>query len=92
MSLADASLTAVERRVLERLVELLRDEFGASLRSVWVVATARFDPQLEQAATATQRSREDAEDHAASVSPARAQEVVELANRFVSAVAAVLRD
>jgi predicted nucleotidyltransferase len=35
-TLADASLTDAERRVLERLVELLRDHFGGRLRSVWL--------------------------------------------------------
>lgn len=35
-SLAIASLSAGERRVLERLVELLKTEFGDDLRSVWL--------------------------------------------------------
>ncbi len=33
---AKASLTATEHRVLDRLVELLRAEFGTSLRAVWL--------------------------------------------------------
>ena len=35
-SLTTASLSAGERRVLERLVELLKAEFGDDLRSVWL--------------------------------------------------------
>ncbi len=35
-SLATASPTATERRVLERFVGLLREEFGAGLRGVWL--------------------------------------------------------
>jgi predicted nucleotidyltransferase len=35
-SLAHASLTPVERRVLERFVRLLEAEFGADLRSGWL--------------------------------------------------------
>ncbi|HEY7693134.1 MAG TPA: nucleotidyltransferase domain-containing protein [Gaiellaceae bacterium] len=35
-SLADATLDAVERRVLDRFVHLLEAELGADLRSVWL--------------------------------------------------------
>ncbi len=35
-SLATASLTENERRVLERLVGLMRERFGGRLRSVWL--------------------------------------------------------
>ncbi len=35
-SLATASLTENERRVLERLVDLMRERFGERLRSVWL--------------------------------------------------------
>jgi predicted nucleotidyltransferase len=35
-SLAEASLTGQERRVLERLLGLLRAELGSHLRSVWL--------------------------------------------------------
>ena len=35
-SLADASLSAVERRVLDRLVHVLQAEYRDSLRSVWL--------------------------------------------------------
>ena len=35
-TLAEASLTPTERRVLGRLVRLLQDEFGPHLRSVWL--------------------------------------------------------
>jgi predicted nucleotidyltransferase len=35
-TLAEASLTADERRVVERLVELMQDRFGDRLRSVWL--------------------------------------------------------
>ncbi len=34
--LAPASLTHVERRVVERLVELLRDELGSDLQAIWL--------------------------------------------------------
>lgn len=34
--LTPASLTQVERRVVERLVELLRDEFGSDLHAIWL--------------------------------------------------------
>ena len=33
---ADASLNALERRVLDRFVQLLQDEYGDRLRSVWL--------------------------------------------------------
>ena len=33
---ADASLNALERRVLDRFVQLLEDEYGDRLRSVWL--------------------------------------------------------
>ena len=36
LTLAEASLTADERRVVERLVELMRERFGGRLRSVWL--------------------------------------------------------
>jgi predicted nucleotidyltransferase len=39
-STAATSLTPGERRVLERAVELLREEFGADLRSVWLYGSA----------------------------------------------------
>jgi predicted nucleotidyltransferase len=35
-SLATASLSDTERRVLERLVQLLKAEFGAHLKAVWL--------------------------------------------------------
>ncbi len=35
-TLADASLTEDERRVMERLIELMRDRFGGRLHSVWL--------------------------------------------------------
>ena len=35
-SLADATLSAQERRVLDRLLRLLRLEFGERLRAVWL--------------------------------------------------------
>lgn len=35
-TLAQASLSAVERRVLERLVRSLREELGPHLRAVWL--------------------------------------------------------
>jgi predicted nucleotidyltransferase len=35
-TLAEAALDAGERRVVERFVELLRREFGADLRAVWL--------------------------------------------------------
>ncbi len=35
-TLAEASLTQEERRVVERLIELMRDRFGSRLRSVWL--------------------------------------------------------
>ncbi len=35
-SLADASLTEIERRVLERFVALVQAEYGDDLRSVWL--------------------------------------------------------
>jgi predicted nucleotidyltransferase len=35
-SLAEASLTDVERRALERFVRRAREEFGADLRSIWL--------------------------------------------------------
>ena len=35
-TLVDASLTDDERRVVERLVELMRERFGGRLRSVWL--------------------------------------------------------
>lgn len=35
-TLADTSLTDDERRVVERLVDLMRDRFGGRLRSVWL--------------------------------------------------------
>ena len=34
--LTPASLTQVERRVVERLVELLRDELGSDLHAIWL--------------------------------------------------------
>lgn len=36
VTLADASLSPAERRALDRLVELLRDEFGEHLHGVWL--------------------------------------------------------
>jgi predicted nucleotidyltransferase len=35
-TLAEASLTAGERRVVERFIALLRQEFGADVRAVWL--------------------------------------------------------
>jgi len=34
--LASASLSPAERRVVERLTELLRDELGSDLRAIWL--------------------------------------------------------
>jgi predicted nucleotidyltransferase len=34
--MASASLTHAERRVVERLVDLLRDELGSDLRAIWL--------------------------------------------------------
>jgi len=43
--MADASLSEVERRVLDRLVGLLRAEFGDGLRAVWLYGSrARGEP------------------------------------------------
>ena len=36
MTLADASLSAEELRVVERFIRLLREEFGPDLRAVWL--------------------------------------------------------
>ncbi len=47
-SLAQASLTDAERRTLERLVPLLEEEFGETLRSVWLYGSrARSEPPHE---------------------------------------------
>jgi predicted nucleotidyltransferase len=35
-TLVDASLTDDERRVVERLIELMQEQFGGRLRSVWL--------------------------------------------------------
>lgn len=35
-TVAEASLTEDERRVVERFVELMREQFGSRLRSVWL--------------------------------------------------------
>ena len=35
-ALANASLTPIERRVVDRLVRLLEEEFGTDLRAVWM--------------------------------------------------------
>ncbi len=44
-SLAEASLTSIERRVLDRLVVLLRREYRDALRSVWLYGSrARGEP------------------------------------------------
>jgi predicted nucleotidyltransferase len=44
-TLADASLTPIERRVLERLVRLLEEEYGDGLRGVWLYGSrARGEP------------------------------------------------
>jgi predicted nucleotidyltransferase len=43
--LAGASLTAAERRVVERLVELLRRELGSDLHAIWLYGSrARGEP------------------------------------------------
>jgi predicted nucleotidyltransferase len=43
--LADASMTENERRVVERLIELMRERFGRRLRSVWLYGSrARGEP------------------------------------------------
>jgi predicted nucleotidyltransferase len=43
--LAPASLTHAERRVVERLVELLRDELGSDLHAIWLFGSrARGEP------------------------------------------------
>lgn len=48
-TLADTSLTPLERRVLDRLVELLRKEFGEDLRAVWLYGSrARGEPVREE--------------------------------------------
>lgn len=47
-SLADASLSAEERAVLERFVELLRARLGDELRAVWLFGSrARGEPVSE---------------------------------------------
>jgi predicted nucleotidyltransferase len=44
-SLAEASLTPVERRVLDHLLALLRAEFGDALHAVWLYGSrARGEP------------------------------------------------
>lgn len=44
-TLVDASLSEDERRVVERLIELMRDRFGDRLRSVWLYGSrARGEP------------------------------------------------
>jgi predicted nucleotidyltransferase len=35
-SLASASLSAIERQVLDRFVRLVQDEYGDNLRSIWL--------------------------------------------------------
>ena len=48
-TLATASLDAAERRTLERFVEVLRDEFGERLDSVWLYGSrARGEPPHEE--------------------------------------------
>ena len=48
-TLASASLTAAERRVLERLVELLAREYGDQLQSVWLYGSrARGEPPHDE--------------------------------------------
>lgn len=45
VSLVSASLSEKERRVIERLVSLLQEEFGADLRAVWLYGSrARGEP------------------------------------------------
>jgi predicted nucleotidyltransferase len=44
--LARTSLTLVERRAVERFVELLQADYGAGLRSVWLYGSrARGEPR-----------------------------------------------
>jgi len=48
-TLAAASLSEDERRVVLRLVELLREEFGDRLRAVWLYGSrARGEPPREE--------------------------------------------
>jgi len=48
-TLAEASLTDAERRTLDRFVELLREELGDELRSVWLYGSrARGEPPHEE--------------------------------------------
>jgi predicted nucleotidyltransferase len=48
-SLASTSLDPTERRVVDRLVELLRDEFAEGLESVWLYGSrARGEPPTDE--------------------------------------------
>lgn len=56
------------------------------------VPTGRFDAKLEKAVRGTQRQREAADYDALQLGDDRATEIVELAERFVAAVEAMLAD
>src|SRR5207245_255940 len=45
-TVADTSLTEDERRVVERLVELMRERFGGRLRSVWLYGSRARSERL----------------------------------------------
>jgi predicted nucleotidyltransferase len=48
-TVAESSLTAGERRVIERFVALLRDEFGGDVRAVWLYGSrARGEPPHDE--------------------------------------------
>ena len=47
VALADTSLSATERRVLDRFVRLLEDEYGDDLRSVWLFGSRARGEQPE---------------------------------------------
>jgi predicted nucleotidyltransferase len=48
-TVAESSLTAGERRVVERFVALLRHEFGADVRAVWLYGSrARGEPPHDE--------------------------------------------
>ncbi len=64
-TIAEASLTPSERRVVERLVERLRDEFGGDLHAVWLYGsrargeTPGVDSDIDLMVVSTRDHRED---------------------------------
>ena len=64
-TIAEASLSMTERRTLERLVDLLRAEFGADLRSVWLYGsrargeTPGQDSDVDLIVVSSRNERED---------------------------------